>query len=68
MSYDPTDCPQCAGFHPGQSCDDEPEAVADEDEETFRDCGGYSPDTKCGDCEACLEERADNEELYGPVV
>jgi hypothetical protein len=31
------------------------EAAGPDDEETFRECNGYSPDTWCGICEACQE-------------
>lgn len=70
MSVDPTDCPQCSGFHPNEGCWPEEDQFEEEDQDevTYWDCGGYSPDTLCGTCKACNEERAEQEELYGAAV
>jgi hypothetical protein len=67
MSVDPTDCPECSGFHPGIDCQAEEDTSA-EAEEAFRGCDGYSPDTYCGSCPDCVEALQEEEELYGERV
>lgn len=32
MSYDPTDCPECSGFHPGVDCQAEDPPLPGDDE------------------------------------
>lgn len=68
MSVDPTDCPECAGFHPGQVCQPDEEEQQAEAEAAFRGCDGYSPDTYCGSCPDCVNALQEEEELYGPRV
>lgn len=43
------------------------QAAEADDDETFRGCDGYSPDTWCGICEDCQEAQAEERDLYGPV-
>jgi hypothetical protein len=68
MSVDPTDCPECSGFHPGVDCQAEEEQPDDEEGYEGPLCNGYSPDTYCGSCPDCVEALQEEEELYGERV